>query len=321
MSVARRRGLRRLAVVAVCAAALATGGVVASRWSDAASSVGNRSSLHSSGPLVAVFGDSLITQAKLDLAADLSKLDVVQHSDPGVAACHYLAVVRSFLRTHRPKVAVIEFWGNDNKDTSCVNRFAMQSAGYDANYQRTISTMVREFVDAGTHVFLVGTIPDATEVATADTKWDRLNRIYAGIAASYHHDVVSFVNVQQVIELDGHFTWYLPCLPHEQSCDDAFPALRSLLPVGDNVVRSIDGLHFCPDYPTTPHHYYDIEFCDTYSSGEFRYASFIAQAVEQFLELHLAPKFIGDPLPASNRPVEGIAGQVDPYTGAVYPQR
>jgi hypothetical protein len=312
------RGLH-VGLVALCAAVIATAAIAVSRSSDAA---GRPPAPRAHpGPVVAVFGDSLITQAKLDLAGDLSNATVVQHSQPGVAACHYLATVRAFLRTHHPKVAILEFWGNDNKDTTCINHFAMQSAGYDANYRRTMAAMVRAFVDAGAHVFVVGTIPDAAEVASADPVWDRLNRIYAGIVASYHDHDVSFLNVQQVIESDGHFTWVLPCLPLERSCDAGASTLQRLPPVGDNLVRSIDGLHFCPQYPTTRHHYYDLVVCDVYSSGEYRYASFIARAVEQFLELHAVPAFIGHPLPAPNHPVIGVAGQVDPYTGEVYPQR
>jgi hypothetical protein len=302
-------------------AVLTTVAVVAVNRSDAADSEGSGPATHHSGPLVAVFGDSLITQAKLELASDLSNLWVVQHSDPGVAACHYLGAVKSFLQTHRPKVAILEFQGNDNTDTSCVNRYAIESPGYDVNYQRTVSTMVHEFVDVGAHVFLVGTLPDAREVASADRHWSQLNRIYAGIAASYRDDEVSFVNVQQVVELHGRFTWYLPCEPIELSCDAPSPELRHLPPAGYNVIRSIDGLHFCPQYPTTPDHHYDIIVCDTYSSGEHRYAFAIARAVKEFLELHIAPKFIGEPLPTPNRPVEGVPGQIDPYTGAVYPQR
>lgn len=267
-----------------------------------------------------MFGDSLITQAKLDLRHDLSADDVVQHSDPGVAACHYGATVRSYLRTYHPVVAVLEFQGNDNKDTGCVNHFATQSAGYDENYRRTVSAMVREFVAAGSHVFIVGTIPDAVEVKSVDRKWDDLNRIYAEIAASSPRGDVTFVNVQQVIELRGHFTWVLPCLPFERTCDAPASTIRQLPAPGENIVRAVDGLHFCPDYPTTGAHYFDVEVCDVYSSGEFRYAYFIARAVTQYLTLHTAPVFVGAPLPPAGTPVTGIPGQVDPYTATVYPQ-
>jgi hypothetical protein len=232
-----------------------------------------------------------------------------------------LGAVRSFLQSHHPKVAILEFEGNDNRDTACVNHFPPQSPGFDANYRRTISTMVHWFVTAGAHVFVVGTIPDASEVASRDREWDGLNRIYAGIAATYRGNAVSFVNVQQSVESAGRFTWYLPCLPDELSCDAPASTLRALPPVGTNVVRSVDGLHFCPQYPDKKDHYYDVVVCDVYSSGEYRYASFIARAVEQFLALHASQRFIGMPLPALRRPILGVPSQVDPYTGDVYPQQ
>lgn len=274
-----------------------------------------------SKPLAVVFGDSLITQAETLLASDLRNVKIDQYSRPGVAACHYLESVKQFLKTHKPHLAVIEFWGNDTPDTPCVNKHSFESAGFFAQYKANVSTMVREFVMSGAHVFLVGTIPDAAQVATTDPRWGELNEIYSAIARSYSKKNVSFVNVQQVVEQKGDFTWYLPCLHAEASCDAPLSDVVALPPKGNNIVRSADGLHFCPLYPTTSNALFNFTHCATYSSGTYRYAMFLATAVENYLSKGFAPKFIGDPLPPFNTPEPGIAGQIDPYTGKVYPDK
>lgn len=271
-------------------------------------------------PLAVVFGDSLITQAAAQLSADLPNFKIDQYSYPAQAACHFLGTVKWFLKSHKAHVAIIEFFGNDNKDTPCINKQPIESPGYYAQYKANVSTMVREFVRAGTHVFLIGVIPDAVQVAAGDRHWDELNVIYSAIARSYTKKDVTFVNVQQVIESDGRFTWYLPCLKGEKGCDASIPGIVTPPPGGNNIVRSIEGLHFCPRYPATSNGLYNFIHCQTYASGTFRYGGFIADAVESYLHKGGAPKYLGEPLPVPNTAEVGVAGQVDPYTGAVYPQ-
>jgi hypothetical protein len=274
----------------------------------------------SSKPLAIVLGDSLITQAAAQLAADVSNVKIDQFSYPAQAACHYLGTVKSYLKSHRPQVAIIEFFGNDNKDTPCINKYPIESPGYYAQYKANVSTMVRELVRARAHVFVIGVIPDAAQVAAADRHWDELNVIYSAIARAYTKRVVTFVNVQQIIESGGRFTWYLPCLRGETSCDASISGIDAPPPSGNNIVRSSEGLHFCPLYPTTPNGLYNFTHCKTYASGTHRYAGFIANAVENYLTLRDAPKFLGVPLPPPNTAEVGVAGQVDPYTGTIYPQ-
>lgn len=268
---------------------------------------------------VAVFGDSLITQAESALAAGLPNAAVQQDSFPGFAACSYLGTVKSYLKSHHPRVAILEFWGNDNSATPCMTA-PMQSPGYFAEYKADLTQMTKEFVDNGAHVFIVGTIPDAAEVANKDTLWDHLNDLYSAIADTYRKRVVSFVNVQTILESKGDFTWYLPCLESESSCDAPVASIVSPPPAGSNVVRSDDGLHFCPLLPQTSNLFYNFVHCDAYASGTTRYASFLVEAVEEFLRHHVAPRFIGSPLPPAGSVPMGIPGQIDPYTGTVYPQ-
>jgi hypothetical protein len=60
---------------------------------------------------------------------------------------------------------------------------------------------------------------------------------------------------------NGAFTWSLPCLPFEP-CTGAS---------GTNIVRSPDGVHFCPTGDTTIEGYFEV--CNVYSSGAFRFAA------------------------------------------------
>ena len=68
----------------------------------------------------------------------------------------------------------------------------------------------------------------------------------------------------------GGFTWQLPCSRIEPSCGAS----------GTNIVRSPDGVHFCPD--GTPAKVGVTGPCDEYSPGAFRFALAIAEAVTQY---------------------------------------
>jgi len=275
-----------------------------------------------SKPLVAVFGDSLITQAQLELSADLPNVSIVQNSYPGVAACFYLGAHRlqNFLRAHQPKVAILEFWGNAGWSNPCMTS-PRESAGYYAQYRADLTRMTKQLVRSGAHVFIIGTIPDAIQVVRRDPHWDHLNDIYAKIPLTYKKEKVTFVNVQSAVESGGRFTWYLPCAPGELSCDAPVSGVVAPPPVGDNIVRSMDSLHFCPLFPDTDSLWVNFVECDAYASGSYRYAKFIDDVVEAFLTTGAAPRYVGRPLPPPDTPEKGVSGQVDPYTGAVWPQR
>ena len=94
---------------------------------------------------------------------------------------------------------------------------------------------------------------DASRSANAAT----LNAMYASLAAGTRG--VSYVDAGAAVESNGQFTWSLRCLPHEP-CG----------PNGTDIVRSPDGVHFCPDGNATISVPYDV--CDVYSSGALRFA-------------------------------------------------
>ena len=97
-------------------------------------------------------------------------------------------------------------------------------------------------------------------------------------AVDFHFDLFGEL-AAQVIDVDagaavespsGGFTWDLPCMSIEPSCGAN----------GSNVVRSPDGIHFCPD--GTPSTRGVTGPCDEYSPGAFRFALAIVSAMTQY---------------------------------------
>ena len=124
----------------------------------------------------------------------------------------------------------------------------------------------------GVHVYLVGTPIDQSSVAG----WDRLDDIYRQMAEANPH-AVTYVDAGTAVESrSGGFTRQLPCMSIEPSCGTN----------GTNVVRSPDGIHFCPD--GTPATRGVTGPCDEYSPGAFRFALAIVSAVTQYPHQTLA---------------------------------
>jgi hypothetical protein len=109
----------------------------------------------------------------------------------------------------------------------------------------------------GVRVILVGAPMDAA--ARLNNNIERLNTAYTILAASIRG--VSYVDAGQSVLANGRFTWTLPCLQSEP-CNG---------PGGTNVMRSPDGIHFCPTGRTTIQGPYSV--CDVYSSGAYRFAT------------------------------------------------
>ena len=91
---------------------------------------------------------------------------------------------------------------------------------------------------------------------------------YAAIAsADARH--VTYVDAGAAVEAPGHaYTDTLPCLAHEQ-CSG--PMVNG---IATNVVRSADGVHFCPTEEGNDAGV--IGGCPVYSSGAYRYAKAMA---------------------------------------------
>jgi hypothetical protein len=214
---------------------------------------------------VDLFGDSLGYQAEpyVDMFfAETGNFTVSNKTYGGTATCDWLSKMAAAAAEH-PQAAVLVFSGN--AFTPCMDGVALRSPQYYDLYTTDTEQAIGIFSAVGAHVFLVGTPVDESSVAG----WDRLDNIYRHLAQADPLDV-TYVDAGAAVEpRGGGFTWRLPCISFEPSCG----------PNGTNIVRSPDGIHFCPD--GTPATAGVTGPCDEYSPGAFRFALAIVSAVTQ----------------------------------------
>jgi hypothetical protein len=205
---------------------------------------------------IALYGDSLGMQAAQAFSFMASQLGAVTllRAVAGWAPCDELADMAQDVTTWRPSVAVFEFSGNNL--TPCMSGYTLSTPSYYTKYLDDTESAIATFRAAGIPIILVGVPLDSAASLSANAA--TLNAMYASLAASTPG--VSYVDAGAAVERDGQFTWSLPCLPSEV-CG----------PGGTIVVRSPDGVHFCPDGHATITGTYDV--CDVYSSGALRFAA------------------------------------------------
>lgn len=212
---------------------------------------------------VDLFGDSLGYQVEpyLDMFLAQSANDAVSDNTfGGTATCDWMSKMAA-AAAERPQVAILVFSGN--AFTPCMDGVALWSPRYYDRYTTDTEQAIGIFSAVGAHVFLVGTPIDQSSVAG----WNRLDDIYRQLAEA-DPLAVTYVDAAAAVETpSGAFTWQLPCMSIEPSCG----------PNGSNIVRSPDGIHFCPD--GTPATRGVTGPCDEYSPGAFRFALAIASAV------------------------------------------
>ncbi len=205
---------------------------------------------------IALYGDSLGMQAApfLQYLAGVSGDSTLLRAYNGWAICDDLQTMASDAATLHPSVALIEFSGN--AVTHCMSGYTMGTTAYYEKYKADAQQAIDVFRNSGIPVVLIGAPISAWANLVANL--DVLNQIYASLATA--NPGVTYVDAGQSVLADGQFTLTLPCLPFEPCTG----------PAGTNVVRSPDGVHFCPDGNTTVQGWYSL--CDVYSSGAFRFA-------------------------------------------------
>ncbi len=120
-------------------------------------------------------------------------------------------------------------------------------------------------------MFLVGTPISLAQWTAHDSGWDALNLAFAALAAK-HPGHVTYVDAGRAVEGPNQsFVWTLPCLSFEPCTGPTIAGVRT------NVVRSPDGIHFCPDQSGNAAGH--VTQCDVYSSGAFRFAAAMAGPV------------------------------------------
>ena len=205
---------------------------------------------------IALYGDSLGMEAApfFKYLAGASGASTLLRAYNGWAICDDLESMARDAASLHPSVAVIEFSGNAM--TPCMSGYSMGTTPYYDKYEADAQQAIDVFHSRGIPVVLIGAPISAWANLAANL--DYLNGIYRSLVPI--NTGVSYSDAGQSVLADGEFTLTLPCLPFE-TCTS---------PNGSNVVRSPDGVHFCPSGIITPQGWYDV--CSVYSSGAFRFA-------------------------------------------------
>jgi len=210
---------------------------------------------------VAVYGDSLSQQAqpyfKRLMAAEDTSNTTYYSSHGGTALCDWLGRMRTMAKTTHFEAVMLEFSGNAL--TRCMAKVRYYTPAYYAKYRADTMAAIGIWVPTGAHVFLVGA-PVTRKQQESVPDWDALNRQYAQIAAAdpLH---VTFVDAGLAVEgPGGTYTRTLPCYIGEPCTGPVVDGVRS------NIVRSADGVHFCPVAEVR-------ESCRAYAAGAFRFAA------------------------------------------------
>lgn len=228
---------------------------------------------------VDIFGDSLAYQAAPYFNALVEASGRAKVGDfvfGGTATCDWLPDMRRVARDHPPRVVVMEFAGNTF--TACMRSCVPESSSTISRYCSAMSQAIRIFLAVGTHIYLEGTPINYRQWTLHDPHWDDLNRAFAQLAEAYPGRV-TYVDAGRPVEgRDQAFVWMLPCLAFEPCTGPTVAGVRN------DIVRSPDGVHFCPDQ--SGNSVGQVVPCAVYSSGAFRFAAAMAGPV--ISDLHLS---------------------------------
>jgi hypothetical protein len=223
---------------------------------------------------VALYGDSLAWQARVEFSAALAEGGITQvttRTFGGTAICDWLPQMRADQAHLRPNAVVIEFSGN--AFTPCMKDPAgrpLSSPAYFMRYSDDARTVVAIFARDDALVYFAGSPIGRQAEQSHDQNVARLDHVYATIAATDLN--TRYIDAGAAVLDHGHWTGTLPCLRKEPCSGGTDPSGRRV-----NVVRAPDGSHFCPSAPPAVLGVTDA--CPVYSSGAYRYATAMAAPV------------------------------------------
>jgi hypothetical protein len=232
---------------------------------------------------VSLYGDSLAYQAQeffKEAITNAGDASVQSHTFGGTAICDWLGQMQADAATERPQAVVVEFSGNAL--TPCMRDAAGQplaGAAKIAKYTEDIQQVVRIFGAIGSRVYFVGAPISRAAAESHSTDWGQLNNMYAALGRRTSN--TEFVDADEAVENHGAYTDTLPCLMDEPCTGGVDSAGR-----GINVVRALDGVHFCPGAPSAIDGVTGT--CSVWSSGSFRYGTAMAAPVIKEFVIHTA---------------------------------
>jgi hypothetical protein len=185
---------------------------------------------------------------------------------PGFLLCREVPAIQRQVEKTRPDAAILFIF-----------------LAYDGRcepWQETVDTLVASWKNAGTHVFLVPSVPFIPGTPEADnlSPGPQLEAEYYRKLAAEDPEHVTYVDAGRFIrDTSGAYVWRMPCLPGgEPGCDE-----------NDTVgVRYIDGLHFCTDPDFSAHGCVGAR----YQGGERRAAAAVASALLPVLQARVEGK-------------------------------
>jgi hypothetical protein len=225
---------------------------------------------HNGRPTVALYGDSLSFEASEMIADSLGgDARVDSAALPGSAVCDLVSLLEREPQ-RSPDYALIQYSGNSATD--CMRDDTGRYLSGDAIVQRYAADVERAtqiLRERGVQVYLVSS-PRGRDDDTAVA----INAAFAATADAWsaRGEPVSYVDAAaSVLAPDGTFVERLPCLPVEGET-------RGCAPDGTIVVRSGDGVHFCPENTGGQ------RACPVWSSGAYRFATALVTPVRDAIE-------------------------------------
>jgi hypothetical protein len=207
-------------------------------------------------PLAIVYGDSLVWEAGREIrqwaGARGHRVEIRQRF--GGAPCSMFDEMRSD-RARRPAAVILSFAGNDRYLEPCVGDDLV------ASYQAQMREVKRIWTGSGTDVTWVAAPahPAPGSEAAQDAMRSEAYRQGLGVG-----DGGRYITPGRV------WYWTQPCLPGERCIGSQ---LNGAVAPGRNIVRSSDRVHFCPGAG------HGFDPCPTYSSGAWRYARALTEAL------------------------------------------
>jgi hypothetical protein len=227
------------------------------------------------GERVILYGDSLSVEAGgpfVEAMRVATDAEVVTRAQPGTAPCDAYEAMAADMAdpATRPDVVVLQYTGNNATD--CVagpGGEGLTGPALAQRYATDMAAAVELFATRGVRVVVAGTVdapglPGDAE-GLIDDEYLRIVTQWAGRAIG----MVRYAPAGEQVEGEGGaFVDTLPCRPGEtaaEGCDG-----------GRIVVRSPDGIHFCPVVT-------DDLACPDYSSGAERFGAEMARVAAQAL--------------------------------------